>query len=162
MTNQDCTDVCGTATCETDSRANHPMAVEEPSGFSRRNLFRGLSAGLAAVGMVGLSEAAYAASAVAVCKTTDVKVGSARIFNLAGGKSVVITQPKAGVFKAFSAYCTHQKVKLDGLSGTNLICSQHNANFDTTTGARTNRSPARSDLPKYVVTVSGTSVKVTI
>ena len=162
MTTQECTDVCGTSSCESGERPNHPMNVNAPSAFSRRNLFRGLSAGLAAVGLVSLSDAAFAASAVTVCKTNDVKVGSARIFNLAGGKSVVITQPKKGVFKAFSAYCTHEKIKLDGISGTNLICSKHNAYFDTTTGARANRSPARSDLPKYVVTVSGTSVKVTI
>lgn len=162
MTIQECNDIFGTASCETAERPNQAINVDVPSGFSRRNLFRGLSAGFAAVGLVSLSDAAFAASAVTVCKTTDIKVGSARIFNLASGKSVVITQPKKGVFKAFSAYCTHEKIKLDGLSGTNLICSKHNAYFDTTSGARTNRSPARSDLPKYVVTVSGTSVKVTI
>ena len=159
MTNQTCAEVCGTSAC---NDANHVASNSENfSSFSRRNLFRGLSAGLAAVGLVSLSDAAFAASAVAVCKTTDIKVGSGKIVS-AKGQQILITQPKKGVFKAFSPYCTHQKVMLAGINGTNLVCNQHGAMFDTTTGIRTNRSPARSDLKKYVVTVSGTSVKVTI
>ena len=159
MNQESCADVCGTSSCTT---SNHAATQPESfSSFSRRNLFRGLSAGLAAVGLVSLSDAAFAASAVAVCKTTDIKVGSGKIVT-AKGQQILITQPKKGVFKAFSPYCTHQWVMLAGINGTNLVCDQHGAMFDTTTGIRTNRSPARSDLQKYVVTVSGTSVKVTV
>jgi nitrite reductase/ring-hydroxylating ferredoxin subunit len=160
MNQESCADVCGTSSCSTSNHAASEQA-ESFSSFSRRNLFRGLSAGLAAVGLVSLSDAAFAASAVAVCKTTDIKVGSGKIVT-AKGQQILITQPKKGVFKAFSPYCTHQRVMLAGINGTNLVCDQHGAMFDTTTGVRTNRSPARSDLQKYVVTVSGTSVKVTI
>ncbi len=159
MTNQTCAEVCGTSS--SNDTKHVAAAPENFSSFSRRNLFRGLSAGLAAVGLVSLSDAAFAASAVVVCKTTDIKVGSGKIVS-AKGQQLLITQPKKGIFKAFSPYCTHQRVMLAGINGTNLVCNQHGAMFDTTTGIRTNRSPARSDLQKYVVTVSGTSVKVTI
>lgn len=158
MTTQECADVCGTNACQQQSESETTISSYS---FSRRNLFRGLSAGLAAVGLASLSDAAFAASAVTVCKTSDIKVGSGKIVT-ANGTKILITQPKKGVFKAFSPYCTHQRVMLAGISGTNLVCNQHGAMFDTTTGVRTNQSPAPSDLAKYVVTVSGTSVKVTV
>lgn len=118
--------------------------------------------GLATIGLSGIGDAAFAASKTyTVCKTTDVKVGNAGIFQLGtSGNYVIVTQPKKGTFKAFSPFCTHQRVQLKGISGSNLVCGQHGATFSTTTGAATG-GPTRRALTSYKVTVSGTSVKVT-
>ena len=105
-----------------------------------------------------------AAKTYKICKTTDVKVGSARMFSV-GGRGIVVTQPKKNTFKAFNANCTHQGAPLAAKVGAvrtvsgSMICPQHGAGFDTTTGAAT-RGPAVAPLDKITVKVSGTQVSV--
>ena len=153
MTN--CTDACGTAACDTVA----PAETKTP-GFTRRNLLRTAAIGLAALGMSSVASTAMAASKnITVCKTTSIKVGSANIFNPKGGVPILVTHPKAGVFRAFSPYCTHQQVPLAGISGSNLVCNQHGATYNTDTGKVTG-GPAPRGLQKYPVTISGTSVIV--
>jgi nitrite reductase/ring-hydroxylating ferredoxin subunit len=103
-----------------------------------------------------------AAKTYTACKTTDIKVGSAKIVTIPKTRiKVAITQPKKGVFKAFQPICTHQGAQITGLSGSNLVCRQHGAKFSIATGAATG-GPTRKALKSYKVTVSGTSVRVTI
>jgi nitrite reductase/ring-hydroxylating ferredoxin subunit len=124
-------------------------------------MLSGLGAVLAGVGLAAPAQSALAAAKTyTVGKTSDVKVGSARLYTVAG-IPVLVTQPKKGVFKAFNGYCTHQQVQLDSLNGTNLVCSQHGSSFDTTTGKVTG-GPARSALANYKVTVAGTTLKVSL
>lgn len=156
-------------TCENlcDSSA-HPTVpasrsvIEVPANhLSRRAMLAGVGAALAGVGLAGPAETAFAAAKTyTVGKTTDVAVGSARMYQVAG-IPVLITQPKKGVFKAFNGYCTHQQVQLSGLNGTNLVCEQHGSTFNTTTGKVTN-GPARTGLANYKILVSGTTLKVSL
>jgi nitrite reductase/ring-hydroxylating ferredoxin subunit len=120
-----------------------------------------LGAVLAGIGLVGPSQAALAAAnTYTIGKTADIKVGSAKSYLIAG-VSVLVTQPKKGVFKAFKGVCTHQGGKLSGVSGKNIVCPLHGASFDSTSGKPTS-GPASTGLKSYKVTVSGTSLKVTI
>ena len=129
--------------------------------ITRRNLLAGVGAILAGVGLVGPSQAALAAAKTyTVGKTTDIKVGSSKSYMVAG-VSLLITQPKKGVFKAFKGICTHQGGKLTSLSGPNLFCPLHGASFDSTTG-KVLTGPASSPLKAYKVTVSGMTLKVSI
>ena len=129
--------------------------------ITRRNLLAGVGAILAGVGLVGPSQAALAAAKTyTVGKTTDIKVGSSKSYMVAG-VSLLITQPKKGVFKAFKGICTHQGGKLTSLSGPNLFCPLHGASFDSTTG-KVVTGPASSPLKAYKVTVSGKTLKVSI
>ena len=129
--------------------------------ITRRNLLAGVGAILAGVGLVGPSQAALAAAKTyTVGKTTDIKVGSSKSYMVAG-VSLLITQPKKGVFKAFKGICTHQGGKLTSLSGPNLFCPLHGASFDSTTG-KVLTGPASSPLKAYKVTVSGKTLKVSI
>ncbi len=129
--------------------------------ITRRNLLAGVGAVLAGVGLVGPSQAALAAAKTyTVGKTTDIKVGSSKSYMVAG-VSLLITQPKKGVFKAFKGICTHQGGKLTSLSGPNLFCPLHGASFDSTTG-KVLTGPASSPLKSYKVTVSGKTLKVSI
>jgi nitrite reductase/ring-hydroxylating ferredoxin subunit len=140
-----------------------PAVPEQIRGLSRRELARLFGVGFAAIGLSAIGEYAMAASKTYIaCKTTDIKVGSAKIITIPKTKiRVAITQPKKGVFKAFQPICTHQGAQITGISGSNLVCRQHGATFSTTTGAATG-GPTRKGLKSYRVTVSGTSVKVTV
>jgi len=137
------------------------MVIVEANQPSRRAALAGLGAILAGVGLLGPSEAALAAAKTyTIGKTTDIKVGSAKSY-LVAGVSVLVTQPKKGVFKAFKGVCTHQGGSLSSVSGKNIVCPLHGATFDSTSGKQTG-GPASTGLKGYKVTVSGTSLKVTL
>ena len=104
---------------------------------------------------IGLESAATAANAA----SKTVKLGKASAIPVKGAKSyyagssyILVTQPKAGVYKAFSGVCTHEAVNISNIDGTNLICSQHGASFDTTSGKVTG-GPAPTGLKKYNLTL---------
>lgn len=137
------------------------MEIVEANQPSRRAALAGLGALLAGVGLIGPSQAAMAAAKTyTVGKTTDIKVGSAKSY-LVAGVSVLVTQPKKGVFKAFKGVCTHQGGSLSSVTGKNIVCPLHGASFDSTSGKPTG-GPASTGLTGYKVTVSGTSLKVTL
>lgn len=148
--------------CATGLENPNRTVTEIPANhLARRTLLAGIGAALVGVGLTGPAESAFAAAKTyTVGKTTDIAVGSAHMYTVAG-TPVIVTQPKKGVFKAFNGYCTHQQVQLSNISGTNLICSQHGSMFNTTTGKVTG-GPARSALPNYKATVSGTTLKVSL
>lgn len=150
-------------TCNQEPCLEHDAQTFEPKGLSRRGLLAGFAGIVATIGFGSFGESALAASKTyTACKTTDVRVGGAKIVTLPGTSTrVVITQPKKGVFKAFSPICTHEGAPLNGISGTSLVCNSHGARFNTTTGAAT-AGPTRKALKAYKVTNSKTSVRVTI
>lgn len=146
--------------------AAKPEVTEVRAGVSRRAALSAIAAALATVGLTTLSESAYAAAKTYnICKTTDVRVGSARMFSI-GGRSIVVTQPKRGVFRAFSAECTHEGVTLSRrpgnvrTSGSVMICPEHGARFDTTSGAAKG-GPTTRALAKIQLTVEKNQVRVT-
>jgi nitrite reductase/ring-hydroxylating ferredoxin subunit len=152
-----CENLCATTTCEEhDATPSNPL-------LSRRGLLGAFAGVAVAIGFGSFGESAMAAAKTyTACKTTDIKVGSAKIITIPKTKiRVAITQPKKGVFKAFQPICTHQGAQITGISGSNLVCRQHGATFSTTTGAATG-GPTSKGLKSYRVTVSGTSVKVTV
>jgi nitrite reductase/ring-hydroxylating ferredoxin subunit len=137
------------------------VVIVEANQPSRRAALAGLGALLAGVGLIGPSQAALAAAKTyTVGKTTDIKVGSAKSY-LVAGVSVLVTQPKKGVFKAFKGVCTHQGGSLSSVTGKNIVCPLHGASFDSTSGKPTG-GPASTGLKGYKVTLSGTSLKVTL
>lgn len=128
--------------------------------ISRRGLLVAFAAGTAAIGLTGLSEvAANAAKTFTVCKTSAIPVRGGKTFSV-GGQKILITQPKAGTFKAFVAVCTHQGGALVSSINNVITCPVHGARFDATTGAGT--PPAPAPLGKVSVSVSSGSVRVKI
>jgi nitrite reductase/ring-hydroxylating ferredoxin subunit len=137
------------------------MVIVEANQPTRRAALVGLGAILAGIGLVGASESALAAAKTyTIGKTTDIKVGSAKSYVVAG-TPVLVTQPKKGVFKAFKGVCTHQGGNLSGVKGTNIVCPLHGASFDSTSGKPTG-GPASTGLKGYKVTVTGKVLKVTL
>jgi Rieske Fe-S protein len=72
---------------------------------------------------------------------------------------VVVTQPAAGEFKAFSATCTHQGCAVKSVSEGVINCPCHNSNFSITDGS-VQSGPAREPLPAVQITVSGDSIRL--
>jgi len=152
-------------------------ASESPApGLSRRAVVAG-AGGVAAVGLLtacgggsvatapaptvapqpapsAAPAAPSASSGTALTSTSDVPVGGGTVF---ADKDVVVTQPTAGDFKAFSATCTHQGCKVKSVADGNIVCPCHGSKFAIADGSVTN-GPAKSPLPEKTISVDGDSI----
>lgn len=72
---------------------------------------------------------------------------------------IVVTQPAAGEFHAFSAVCTHQGCLVSRITATAIICGCHNSQFATTDGSRI-AGPARAALPAVQLTADGDTLQI--
>ncbi|WP_233712179.1 Rieske (2Fe-2S) protein [Kribbella turkmenica] len=129
---------------------------------SRRTV---LAAGAAAVAAVsgcstyGEPQNAPATSAPAnavLAKTADVPVGGGVIV---GDAQVVVTQPTAGTFKAFTSVCTHQRCQVASVEGGTINCTCHGSKFDITDGSVV-KDPAQQPLAPQRITVTGDSIRL--
>ena len=137
--------------------------TESKIDLSRRRFLSAIGIAAATVGLSGIASSAEAATKkYKVCSTKDVKVRGATIAQIktsSGSLFVLITQPKAGVYRAFNAACTHQGQLVTGVEGSNLVCPAHGAAFSMDTG-KANRGPAQMPLRKYTVTKTGTTLYI--
>ena len=95
-----------------------------------------------------------------VASVSEIAVGSAKMFEV-DGVQVLITHPRDGVFRAFSAICTHSGCVITGTQNNDAFCGCHASAFDTDTGA-VKSGPARNALPKFQVEVSGDRLIVSL
>lgn len=105
------------------------------------------------------STAAVSGAAVAVDglgSAAAVKVGSGVIFEAA---KVVVTQPTAGNYKAFSAVCTHQGCLVASVANGAISCPCHGSTFSIKDGSVIT-GPASTPLAQKKVTVSGGIIKL--
>ncbi|MFM5952060.1 MAG: Rieske (2Fe-2S) protein [Micrococcales bacterium] len=131
--------------------------------LSRKAVLSGLAAILSGIGLTALgATTAEAATKYKVALASQIPVGSAKAFNVSG-RSILITQPRAGVFRAFKNQCTHEPVALPSqrVSGGKVMCYQHGATFNADTGAVSN-GPARRSLTKYTAVKTGNYIYVTV
>jgi nitrite reductase/ring-hydroxylating ferredoxin subunit len=147
-------------------------------GASRRNVIAGLAAAGAAVPLIAAcgsgggstvtgttGSSTGAPTPVPTPKggggggipTAEIPVGGGRIFP---GQNLVVTQPRAGEFKAFSATCTHQGCMVGGIAQGAIICPCHGSGFSIEDGS-VEGGPAPSPLPEKKVTVTGSTLQVT-
>ena len=81
-------------------------------------------------------------------------VGGGTVF---ADKDVVVTQPTAGDFKAFSATCTHQGCKVKSVTDGQIVCPCHGSRFAVADGAVVG-GPAKRPLPAKTISVDGDSI----
>jgi Rieske Fe-S protein len=87
-------------------------------------------------------------------QTTDVPVGGGVIVD---ERNVVVTQPKAGEFKAFTAVCTHQGCTVAEVKDGTINCPCHGSKFKVADGSVA-QGPAQRALRAVAITVSGTNI----
>ncbi|MFC8433839.1 Rieske (2Fe-2S) protein [Streptomyces sp. NPDC057253] len=100
------------------------------------------------------SGASSGSGGTALAKTSDIPEGGGTIFK---DKGVVVTQPTAGTFKAFSSKCTHQGCAVGSVANGVILCPCHNSEFSVEDGS-VKKGPATQPLPAAQITVSGDSI----
>ncbi|MGW4381963.1 Rieske (2Fe-2S) protein [Kitasatospora sp. NPDC004531] len=88
---------------------------------------------------------------------SDVPVGGGKVYR---EQAVVVTQPTAGQYKAFSAKCTHAGCLVNGVLKEQIQCLCHGSRFAITDGA-VQDGPAPKPLPEYQVAVQNGQLQVT-
>ncbi|MFF4629903.1 Rieske (2Fe-2S) protein [Streptomyces griseorubiginosus] len=100
------------------------------------------------------SGASSGSGGTALAKTSDIPEGGGTIFK---DKGVVVTQPTAGTFKAFSSKCTHQGCAVGSVANGVIVCPCHNSQFSVEDGS-VKKGPATQPLPAAQISVSGDSI----
>jgi len=103
-------------------------------------------------------EAPSTAAPVAVAKTSDIPIGSGKKFDVEG-VPILITQPRAGEFRGFSAVCTHAGFVMSNMANSEIKCDNHGAVYSADDGSVLS-GPAPRALGKVTVTVEGDDVLV--
>ncbi|HEY6424864.1 MAG TPA: Rieske (2Fe-2S) protein, partial [Pseudonocardiaceae bacterium] len=86
--------------------------------------------------------------------TGNVPVGGGEVF---ADQKVVVTQPAAGEFKAFSAICTHQGCTVNKIAGGTIDCPCHGSKYAIADGSVVH-GPASRPLAPRQITVSGSTI----
>jgi Rieske Fe-S protein len=159
----------------TSMTSTHPSDADPAAPLSRRAVVAGVG-GVAAAGLLTACGGATPAPAPApaapapaapsaepsaatsggatLAAASSIPVGGGTVF---ADKDVVVTQPTAGDFKAFSATCTHQGCKVKSVADGVIACPCHGSRFSATDGAVT-AGPAKRPLPEKTISVDGDSI----
>jgi Rieske Fe-S protein len=97
---------------------------------------------------------AAASGSAPLASASSIPVGGGTVF---ADKDVVVTQPTAGEYKAFSATCTHQGCKVKSVADGVIVCPCHGSKFAIADGSVAS-GPAKSPLPAKSVSVEGGSI----
>jgi Rieske Fe-S protein len=87
---------------------------------------------------------------------SDIPVGGGKVF---ASQKVVVTQPKKGTIKAFSAVCTHAGCTVNAVSGGTINCPCHGSQFNVADGSVAG-GPAPAPLPSLKVNVEGGQIRL--
>jgi nitrite reductase/ring-hydroxylating ferredoxin subunit len=133
------------AACGSDSSSGASTGTGTSGGATGGASSGGSSSG-------GSSSGASAGS----IKTSEIPVGGGKVFP---DRSLIVTQPTAGEFKAFTSTCTHQGTTINKVEGGDMVCPLHGSRFAITDGA-VDQGPATSPLPEKTVKVTGDTLEV--
>lgn len=101
-------------------------------------------------------EQTSAAQAAPQVRVADVPVGGGVVLKDA---KVVVTQPTAGQFHAFSAVCTHKQCVVSQVADGTIDCPCHGSRYSDVDGSVV-KGPATQPLAAKTVTVQGDSITV--
>jgi Rieske Fe-S protein len=100
------------------------------------------------------SSAAGGSASGVLASTAEVPVGGGKILT---DKKIVITQPQAGSFHAFTAICTHLGCIVNTVSGGTINCPCHGSKYSIVNGSVVT-GPAPLPLAAVSIKVQGTSI----
>jgi Rieske Fe-S protein len=150
--------------------------IEEPQRGTRATR-RGMLAGAGLIGLAGAVSACSSGSSSAgadagagatsaasggstggaadvLAATSQIPVGSGKIFT---AEKVVVTQPTAGDFKAFSAVCTHMGCIVSKIANGTIDCPCHGSQYSINNGAVV-AGPAPRPLAAEAIKISGANI----
>ncbi|WP_194926647.1 Rieske (2Fe-2S) protein [Catenulispora pinisilvae] len=144
--------------------------LEVESGPDRRSIMKAAAfvvvpvAGVGAVAACASSNSSSGGSGGSSSVNGTVTVASSSV-PVGGGfvdqnNNIVVTQPTAGQYKAFSAICTHQGCTVGGVTNNRIVCPCHQSVFSATDGSVIN-GPATRPLSPMDAALNGTNVDVT-
>lgn len=90
---------------------------------------------------------------VALARTSDIPVGSGKIFSDQG---VVVTQPAEGEFQAFVTTCTHQGCTVNEIADGTINCPCHGSKYNLDGSVA--GGPAPRPLPGRPIKIDGDSI----
>ena len=140
------------AGCTTYDANNGGLAGPPPSSSSVAT--SGAATAPTASGAASGAAGSGAPAAAALATTAEVPEGGGKIID---GKNIVLTQPQAGSFKAFTAVCTHQGCIVNQISNGTIDCPCHGSKFSIKDGSVVN-GPATSPLAAIPIKLEGTSI----
>ncbi len=86
--------------------------------------------------------------------TSEIPVGGGKILTT---QKIVITQPQAGSFDAFTAVCTHLGCIVNTVTAGTIDCPCHGSKFSISDGSVVN-GPATAPLARISIKVQGSSI----
>ncbi|RBQ19038.1 iron-sulfur protein [Spongiactinospora rosea] len=89
-------------------------------------------------------------------RTSDIPEGGGAIFK---EQQIVVTQPTAGEYKAFSVACTHKGCAVEDVSGGTINCPCHGSKFKIADGSVA-AGPATEPLPAKQIKVEGDAISL--
>jgi Rieske Fe-S protein len=91
-----------------------------------------------------------------LAKTADIPVGGGAVFPT---NRVVVTQPSAGQFKAFSAICSHEGCTINQVADGTINCPCHGSRYSITDGSVVH-GPATRPLHTRSITVRDGAIRL--
>ena len=104
----------------------------------------------------GTTTAGAAQGPVVLIPTTGVPVGGGTILS---DRKIVLTQPTPGVFKAFTAVCTHAGCTVSTVESGTIVCPCHGSSYHIQDGSVAN-GPASKALAPVAITVAGGQISL--
>lgn len=86
--------------------------------------------------------------------TDDVPLGGGVILD---EQKIVVVQPEAGEFAAFTAVCPHQGCLVTSVAANEIICACHDSRFSAVDGSVL-RGPAQQGLTSAALSVDGSQI----
>jgi Rieske Fe-S protein len=92
----------------------------------------------------------------ALASTSDIPVGGGTVF---ADRDIVVTQPSPGVFRAFSATCTHQGCPVTEVTDGTINCNCHGSKFAVADGSVVD-GPADTPLAERGIAVTAEEIRL--
>ena len=140
---------------------------------TRRAVLAGAGAAAVAVTLAGCGGSSHATPPKAAPSSdgpvriaaADIPVDGGKIFPDLGPDGVVVTQPAAGQFRAFSATCTHRGCLVAAISDGTINCPCHGARYSIQDGSVVQPGDGvgatTTALPPKQLSVAGGTITVT-